>query len=143
MPQTATIKSLPAAFRMMKATQAGRVEWGEDYRVGARDALAALLRGRMDRLIDDHLERMADSAKPTGATAAVAAISYRARDARAARAPARTFSALSVVRAYARPKRDRSASIQQENDTLQLAVRERRLAAWQHPFERKGRRSPE
>jgi hypothetical protein len=39
MPQTATIKSLPAAFAMMKAMQAEGIEWGEDYRLGARDAL--------------------------------------------------------------------------------------------------------
>jgi hypothetical protein len=32
MPQTATIKNLPAAFRMMKAMQAEDVEWDEDYR---------------------------------------------------------------------------------------------------------------
>ena len=32
MPQVATITSLPAAFRMMKAMQAEGVEWGEDYR---------------------------------------------------------------------------------------------------------------
>jgi hypothetical protein len=36
MPQSATIKSLPGAFRMMKAMQAAGVEWGEDYRQGAR-----------------------------------------------------------------------------------------------------------
>jgi hypothetical protein len=34
MPQTATIKSLPTAFRMMKAMQAEDVGWGEDYRQG-------------------------------------------------------------------------------------------------------------
>ena len=60
MPQTATIKRLPAAFRMMKSMQAECVEWGEDYRQGARDAVAALLRGRTDQLIDEHLERMAE-----------------------------------------------------------------------------------
>ena len=60
MPQTATIKSLPAAFAMMKAMQAEGVEWGEDYRAGARHALAELLEGRMDQLIDQHLERMAE-----------------------------------------------------------------------------------
>ncbi len=32
MPQAATIKSLPRAFRMMKAMQAQGIEWGEDYR---------------------------------------------------------------------------------------------------------------
>src|SRR5688500_15548197 len=60
MPQTATIRSLPGAFRMMKAIQAEGVEWGEDYRQGARQAVAELLRGRMDQLIDEHLERMAE-----------------------------------------------------------------------------------
>ena len=35
MPQAATIKSLPCAFRMMKAMQAEGIEWGEDYRVAA------------------------------------------------------------------------------------------------------------
>ena len=49
MPQTATIKRLPAAFRMMKSMQAECVEWGEDYRQGARDAVAALLAAGMDR----------------------------------------------------------------------------------------------
>ena len=60
MPQTATIKSLPAAFRMMKAMQADGVEWGEDYRQGARKAVAELLRGCMEQLIEEHLERMAE-----------------------------------------------------------------------------------
>jgi hypothetical protein len=30
MPQTATIRSLPAAFAMMEAMQAQGLEWGED-----------------------------------------------------------------------------------------------------------------
>jgi hypothetical protein len=33
---------------MMKAMQVEGVEWGEDYRQGAREALAQLLRGRID-----------------------------------------------------------------------------------------------
>jgi len=32
MPHSATIKSLPHAFRMMKAMQAQGIEWGEDHR---------------------------------------------------------------------------------------------------------------
>ena len=60
MPQTATIESLPAAFRMMKAMQAEDLECGEDYRGAAQRALIELLRGRMDQLIDAHLERMAE-----------------------------------------------------------------------------------
>ena len=60
MPQTATIKSLPAAFAMMKAMQAEDVEWGEAYRAAASQALAEILEGRMEQLIDAHLERMAE-----------------------------------------------------------------------------------
>jgi hypothetical protein len=60
MPPSATIKSLPGAFRMMKAMQADGVEWSEDYRQGARQAVAELLRGRMDQLIDERLELMAE-----------------------------------------------------------------------------------
>ena len=60
MPQAATIKSLPAAFRMMKAMQVQGIEWDEDYRASARHALAGLLEGRMDQLLDEHLERMAE-----------------------------------------------------------------------------------
>ena len=36
MPQAATLKSLPRAFRMTKAMQAQGIEWGGDYR-GAAD----------------------------------------------------------------------------------------------------------
>ena len=60
MPQAATIKSLPAAFALMQAMQAEDVEWGEDYRAAARAALAEVLEGRMDQLIDAHLERRAE-----------------------------------------------------------------------------------
>jgi hypothetical protein len=45
---------------MMKALHAKGVEWSEDYRGAARQALAALLERRMDQLIDLHLERMAE-----------------------------------------------------------------------------------
>jgi hypothetical protein len=60
MPQTATIKSRPGAFAMLKALQAEDVEWGEDYRGAARQALAELLEGRMAETIDRHLERLAE-----------------------------------------------------------------------------------
>jgi hypothetical protein len=73
MPQTATIKSLPAAFAMMKAMQAEDVEWGEDYRAAARDALAEVLEGRMDQLIDATSSAWPRSARPTGAMAATRA----------------------------------------------------------------------
>ena len=59
MPQAATIKSLPRAFRMMKAMQAEGVEWGEDYRQAAAAALKNILGGRMGASIDRRLSEMA------------------------------------------------------------------------------------
>jgi putative transposase len=107
MPQTATIKSLPAAFRMMKAMQAEGVEWGEDYRQGARQAVAELLRDRMAQLIDEHLERMAELGQADRRNGR-----YRRHlltelgDLELAVPRTRTFSALRVVRAYARRAKD-------------------------------------
>lgn len=107
MPQTATIKSLPAAFRMMKAMQAEGVEWGEDYRAGARDALAALLRGRMDRRIDEHLERVAERGQADRRNGCYRRHLLTELGAIELAVPrTRTFSALGVVRAYARRARD-------------------------------------
>ena len=59
MPQAATIKSLPAAFRMMKAMQAEGVEWGENYRAAARAAVIDVLATRMGLAIERHLEAIA------------------------------------------------------------------------------------
>ncbi len=59
MPQVATIKSLPRAFRMMKAMQAQGIEWGEDYRRAGAQALKEVLEGRMAAGIDHHLAEMA------------------------------------------------------------------------------------
>ncbi len=58
MPRVATIKSLPGAFRMMKAMQAQGIEWGEDYRRAGAQALKDLLKGRMAGAVDRHLEEM-------------------------------------------------------------------------------------
>jgi len=107
MPQTATIKSLPAAFRMMKAMQADGVEWGEDYRQGARQAVVELLEGRMGALIDQHLERMAELGQADRRNGR-----YRRHlltelgDLELAVPRTRTCSALKVVRAYARRAKD-------------------------------------
>jgi transposase-like protein len=107
MPQTATIKSLPAAFRMMKAMQAEGVEWGEDYRQGARDAVAELLRGRMDQLIDEHLERMAELGQADRRNGCYRRwLLTELGDIELAVPRTRSFSALKVVRAYARRAKD-------------------------------------
>jgi putative transposase len=100
MPQSATIKSLPAAFEMMKAMQ---VEWGEDYREATRQALARLLEGRMDQLIDEQLERMAELGQADRRNGCYRRHLLTELGAIELAVPrTRTFSALKVVRAYAR-----------------------------------------
>ncbi len=107
MPQIATIKRLPLAFAMVKAMQAEGVEWGEDYRGAARCALAELLEGRMAETIDRHLERMAEvgaADRRNGAYARWLLTELGMIELHVPRT--RTFSALKVVRAYARRARD-------------------------------------
>ena len=59
MPQAVTIRSLPRAFELVKGMQAQGLEWGESYRPFGKQAIAAVLAGRMGEAIDDHLDRMA------------------------------------------------------------------------------------
>jgi transposase-like protein len=107
MPQTATVKSLPGAYAMMKAMQAEGVEWGEDYRAAARQALAELLEGRMDQLIDAHLERMAELGQADRRNGCYRRwLLTELGDIELAVPRTRTFSALKVVRAYARRAKD-------------------------------------
>ena len=107
MPQSATIKSLAGAFRMMKAMQADGVEWGEDYRGAARQALAQLLEGRMAETIDRHLERIAERGQADRRNGCYRRWLLTELGALELAVPrTRTFSALRVVRAYARRVRD-------------------------------------
>ncbi len=103
MPQAATIKSLPRAFRMMKAMQAQGIEWGEDYRRAGAAALKDVLEVRMAAGIDRHLEemdRLGEADRRNG--------SYRRwlmtelGEIELSVPRTRSFSALTVVRAYAR-----------------------------------------
>ncbi len=103
MPQAATIKSLPRAFRILKAMDAQGIEWGEDYRHAAGAALKDVLEGGMAAGIDRHLEemeRLGEADRRNG--------SYRRwlmtelGEIELAVPRTRTFSALQVVRAYAR-----------------------------------------
>jgi transposase-like protein len=103
MPQTATIKSLPAAFAMLKAMQAAGVEWGEDYRAGARHALAELLEGRMEQLLDERLERLAELGRADRRNGCYRRHLLTELGMIELHVPrTRTFSVLKVVRAYAR-----------------------------------------
>jgi transposase-like protein len=103
MPQAATIKSLPRAFRMMKAMQAQGIEWGEDYRGAAADALKEVLEGRMAAGIDRHLAEMAARGAADRRNG-----SYRRwlmtelGEIELSVPRTRSWSALTVVRAYAR-----------------------------------------
>ena len=103
MPQAATIKSLPRAFRILKAMDAQGIEWGEDYRLAAGAALKDVLEGGMAAGIDRHLEemeRLGEADRRNG--------SYRRwlmtelGEIELCVPRTRTFSALQVVRAYAR-----------------------------------------
>ena len=55
MPHMATIERLPEAFVMVKAMQADGLEWGEGYRPLGRQALIAIVEGRMDESVDHWL----------------------------------------------------------------------------------------
>ena len=107
MPQAATLKSLPAAFRMMKAMQAEGVEWGEDYRTAARTAVIDVLASRMALAIDRHLEAMAAAGQPDRRNGSYRRWLLTELGAIELSVPrTRTFSALQVVRGYARRVRD-------------------------------------
>jgi hypothetical protein len=58
MPRSVTIRSLPRAFDLVEGMQAQGLEWGEGYRGLGRVAIALILGGQMDQVIDEHLARM-------------------------------------------------------------------------------------
>ena len=59
MPQAAAIKSLLAAFRVMKAMQAQGIKWGDDYRQATRAASVGVVKGWMRAVVDRHLDMFA------------------------------------------------------------------------------------
>ncbi len=103
MSQSATIKSLPRAFRMMKAMQAQGFEWGEDYRRAGAQALKDVLEGRMAGTVDRHLEEMerrGEADRRNGSYHRWLMTELGEIELSVPRT--RRFSALTVVRAYAR-----------------------------------------
>ena len=103
MPQSATIKSLPRAFRMMKAMQAQGIEWCEDYRQAGRAALKDVLEGRMAAGIDRHLVEMAERGAADRRNGAYCRwLMTELGEIELSVPRTRRFSALAVVRAYAR-----------------------------------------
>ena len=103
MPQAVTVRSLPRAFAMIKAMQDQGYEWGEDYRQCGREALVEILEEQMDDAIDRQL-----AAADIGGEADRRNGSYHRHlltelgDLELSVPRTRRFSALGVVRAYAR-----------------------------------------
>lgn len=103
MPQAVTIRSLPRAFAMIKAMQDQGYEWGEDYRQSGREALVEILEEQMDDAIDRQL-----AAADIGGAADRRNGCYHRHlltelgDIELSVPRTRRFSALGVVRAYAR-----------------------------------------
>jgi transposase-like protein len=109
MPQrTATIESLPVAFEVMKSMQVQGLDWGEGYRPLGRQALGAILEGRMDEGVDAWLDGLGIEDEPDRRNG-----HYRRHlltelgDIELAVPRTRRFSPTGVLRAYAR----RSAEI--------------------------------
>lgn len=103
MPQSATIKSLSRAFRMMKSMQAQGIEWGEDYRRAGAEALKDILERRMAAGIDQHLAEMAARGAADRRNGAYRRWLLTELGAIELCVPrTRRWSALAVVRAYAR-----------------------------------------
>lgn len=103
MSQTATIESLPHAFRMMKRMEARGIEWGEDYRQAGAQALKEVLECRMAAEVDRHLAELAargEAGRRNGSYFRWLMTELGEIELSVPRT--RTFSALAVVRAYAR-----------------------------------------
>jgi len=62
--QAATIESLPEAFELVKAMQGGGLDWGEGYRPLGRQALAAIIEGRMAETVDGWLDGLGIGDEP-------------------------------------------------------------------------------
>lgn len=103
MPQHATISNVTHAVRFIKAMQLRGLEWGDDYRAGAREAIVEILQGQMQFRLDKHLAEMEYRQEDDRRNGY-----YRRRllteigDIELEVPRTRHFSAVGVVRAYAR-----------------------------------------
>src|SRR2546423_8625561 len=104
MPQrAATIVSLPMAFEVVKAMQGDNLEWGEDYRPLARQAVAEIIEDEMAQAVDRYLDQLSLEDGPDRRNG------YYPRhllttlgDIELAVPRTRRYSPVSVLRAYAR-----------------------------------------
>jgi len=101
--QVAAIRSVSKAYKVIKEISSQGVMWGEDYRVYSRMALKQFLEGRMKANLDSYLEEMAvrgDDDRRNGRYSRHLLTELGDVELEVPRT--RRYSALQVVRAYAR-----------------------------------------
>ena len=130
MSQTATIRSLPQAFEIIKEMRAEGYEWGEDYRGAGSKVLAEIIEGRMDEVIDRHLEEMAKRGEADRQNG-----HYRRHlltelsEIELGIPRTRRFKPLTVVRAYARRAKHIDRMITPAGPCFVLGLSTRKVAA--------------
>jgi putative transposase len=104
MPQrAATIVSLPMAFEVVKAMQGDNLEWGEDYRPLARQAVAEIIEDEMAQAVDRYLDQLSLEDGPDRRNGHYPRhLLTTLGDIELAVPRTRRYSPVSVLRAYAR-----------------------------------------
>jgi transposase-like protein len=101
--QVAAIRSVSKAYKVIKEISSQGVPWGEDYRVYSRIALKEFLEGRMKARIDSYLEEMAVQGEEDRRNGRYSRhLLTELGDVELEVPRTRRYSALKVVRAYAR-----------------------------------------
>jgi transposase-like protein len=101
--QVAAIRSVARAYKVIKEISSQGVPWGEDYRFYSRIALKQFLEGRMKANLDSYLEEMAVRGEDDRRNGRYSRhFLTELGDVELAVPRTRRYSALKVVRAYAR-----------------------------------------
>jgi putative transposase len=101
--QVAAIRSVSKAYKVIKQISSQGVEWGEDYRFYSRIALKQFLEGGMKARIDSYLEEMAVRGEDDRRNGRYSRhLLTELGDVELEVPRTRRYSALKVVRAYAR-----------------------------------------
>jgi len=101
--QVAAIRSVSKAYKVIKEISSQGVSWGEDYRVYSRIALKQFLEGRMKANLDSYLEEMAVRGEEDRRNGRYSRhLLTELGDVELEVPRTRRYSALKVVRAYAR-----------------------------------------
>jgi transposase-like protein len=99
----ATIESLPKAMRIINTLKRNDLEWSEDYRLATREALKQIIEDRMASLVDVYLQEMVQKGEVDRRNGSYSRHLLTELGNIELHVPrTRTFSAMRVVRAYAR-----------------------------------------